>query len=207
MEVTLTNVAKSFGREVVFKGVDHVIVSGSRTAVLGANGSGKSTLLQVIAGALIPTKGSVQHTVDGIALDEEDVYRHVSIAAPYLNLYEDLSLQQTIATHARFKPFRGKMGAREVADAAYLGEHLHKPVRNFSSGMKQRLKLTLAILSDTSLLLLDEPASNLDAQGVAWFKEMLLSHLADRTLLVASNRRAEETFACTAALEVERWKR
>ncbi len=206
MQVALHNVAKQFAREKVFHGVHHVFTPGSRTALLGPNGSGKSTLLQVIAGAYVPTAGKVEHTLNGQLLDEEKVYRTVSIAAPYLELYEDLALHEAVAMHARFKPFKAGFSPREVARTAYLDAHWEKPVSNFSSGMKQRLKLALAILSDTPLLLLDEPASNLDAEGIAWFKELLLKHLDGRTLLVASNRQAEETFACTESVEVVRWK-
>ena len=206
MRITLVQVAKQFSREKVFDGVDHVFEAGSRTALLGPNGSGKSTLLQVVAGALVPTKGTVEHALEGKALEQERVYKKVSIAAPYLDLYEDLSLREAIATHARFKPFRPGIAHEDVARTAYLEPHLEKPVINFSSGMKQRLKLALAILSDTPLLLLDEPATNLDAEGIAWFRELLMSNMEGRTLLVASNRQAEETFACTASVEIAKWK-
>jgi len=206
MRITLAQVAKQFAREKVFTGVDHVFDAGSRTAILGPNGSGKSTLLQVAAGALIPTKGTIEHALQGKTIDQEEVYRLVSIAAPYLGLYEDLSLRQAIATHARFKPFFRGITLEDVARTAYLQLHLEKPVLNFSSGMKQRLKLALAILSDTPLLLLDEPATNLDAEGIAWFRELLMKYLDGRTLLIASNRQVEETFACTAAVEIGKWK-
>lgn len=206
MRITLRNVAKRFAREKVFSGVDHMFEPGSRTALLGPNGSGKSTLLQVVAGALVPTEGSVGHAVGGKAIDPEAVYRLVSIAAPYLDLYEDLSLREMLATHARFKPFKAGVSLLDVARTAYLEPHLEKPVSHFSSGMKQRLKLALAILSDTPLLLLDEPATNLDAEGIAWYRKLLMEHLGGRTLLVASNRQAEETFACTSSVEVTRWK-
>ncbi|MFZ1616144.1 MAG: ABC transporter ATP-binding protein [Flavobacteriales bacterium] len=206
MRITLTDVAKQFAREKVFTGVDHVFQAGSRTALLGPNGSGKSTLLQVVAGALVPTKGTVEHALGESPLQQEQVYRQVSIAAPYLDLYEDLSLRETLETHARFKPFFTGETVASVARTAYLEKHLEKPVSNFSSGMKQRLKLALAILSDTPLLLLDEPASNLDTEGIAWYRELLLVHLEGRTLLVASNRQAEETFACDRSVEVMKWK-
>ena len=206
MRITLSGVAKQFSREKVFHGADHVFEAASRTAILGPNGSGKSTLLQVVAGALVPTAGRLVHAIGESELEQEEVYRHVSIAAPYLDLYEELSLRETIATHARFKPFRSGISQAEVAEAAYLHAHLEKPVSNFSSGMKQRLKLALAILSDTPLLLLDEPASNLDVEGIAWFRALLLGHMEGRTLLVASNRQAEETFACTSSVEIQRWK-
>jgi ABC-type multidrug transport system ATPase subunit len=206
MRISLTAVTKTFGRETVFHGVDLVLEPGSRTAILGPNGSGKSTLLQVIAGAAMPSGGTVVHELNGVALEADMVYRHISIAAPYLGLYEDLSLQEAIDTHCAFKPLRGNPSVMDVARTALLEKDLQKPVRNFSSGMKQRLKLTLAILSDTPLLLLDEPGSNLDAKGLEWFRELLNANLEGRMLVVASNRQAEETFACEATVEVSRFK-
>lgn len=206
LRIALSGVAKQFAREKVFRGVDHTFQPGSRTAVLGPNGSGKSTLLQVVAGALVPTAGTVTFALHGRHLEQEHVYRQVSIAAPYLDLYDDLSLHEALAMHARFKPFLPGVSPVQVAETAYLTPHLHKPVSHFSSGMKQRLKLALAILSHTPLLLLDEPASNLDAEGIAWFRKLLLGNMEGRTLLVASNRQEEETFACSESVEINRWK-
>ena len=202
MKVTLSSASKHFGREAVIRDLSHTFEPGSRTSILGPNGSGKSTLLQLVAGALIPTSGEVKHEVNRVVVDQEEVYRHVSIAAPYLNLYDDLTLRETIENHARFKPLRGSISAIEVARIAYLEAHWQKPVRNFSSGMKQRLKLALAILSDTPLLLLDEPASNLDAQAVAWFQELLKANVDGRTLVVASNRQDAEVGMCTSSIEI-----
>ena len=206
MQVTLQQAGKVFGREIVFRGLDHVFSPGSRTVVLGPNGSGKSTLLQVVAGAITPSTGRVEHLLHGSVVDPDQVYRHVSIAAPYLGLYEDLSLSETVETHQRFKPLRMGLGVRDLAHIAYLDQALDKPVRNFSSGMKQRLKLALAILSDTSLLLLDEPASNLDAEAVNWYQRLLDDHLDARTLLVCSNRQPAEHDRCDRELDIAHWK-
>ncbi len=206
MNVSLSNVGKSFGREVVFREVTLELRSGSRTAILGPNGSGKSTLLQVIGGAIIPTQGHITHRMDGQTIAQEEVYRHVSIAAPYLGLYEELTLDQAIAFHARFKPLLPGFGVKEAARTAYLENALHKQVSHFSSGMKQRLKLALAILSDTPLLLLDEPTSNLDADAIAWFGTVLAQHVGQRTLVVASNRQTAEYALCAEVVEVSRFK-
>jgi ABC-type multidrug transport system ATPase subunit len=206
MEVKLSDISKHFGREVVFRGVSRSLASGSRTAILGPNGSGKSTLLQVIGGALVPTEGTIEHRIHGRTIPQEEVYRHVSIAAPYLGLYEDLSLRQAVEFHARFKPLRAGLKPADVARIAYLDQALEKPVLHFSSGMKQRLKLALAILSDTPLLLLDEPASNLDAEAIAWYRALLGDHLSGRTLLVASNRQAAEHDLCADSVEISTFK-
>ncbi|MBL7951843.1 MAG: ABC transporter ATP-binding protein [Flavobacteriales bacterium] len=206
MNIRLQNIGKHFGREVVFQNVDLALASGSRTAILGPNGSGKSTLLQVIGGAIIPTAGDIGHHLGASRVPQEEVYRHVSIAAPYLGLYEELSLEQAIAFHARFKPLLAGINPQELARIAYLEKALHKQVLHFSSGMKQRLKLALAILSDTPLLLLDEPASNLDAEATAWYRDLLRAHIGQRTLVVASNRQAAEHDLCTAAIEIAEYK-
>lgn len=206
MRIELQHIAKHFGREVVFQGIHLTLASGSRTALLGPNGSGKSTLLQVIAGATIPTAGVVQHYVADTMVPQEEVYRQVAIAAPYLGLYEDLSLQQAIEFHARFKPLLSGIGPAELARIAYLEQALHKPVLHFSSGMKQRLKLALAILSDTPLLLLDEPTSNLDAEAIEWYRRLLRQNLGQRTLVVASNRQVVEHELCESTIEIDRYK-
>ena len=206
MKVALERVGKHFGREVVFQGVDITLRPGSRTAILGPNGSGKSTLLQVIGGAIIPTAGQVAHSVGGKPIEQEEVYRHVSIAAPYLGLYEDLSLEQVIGFHARFKPLLSGITIAELARMVYLEHALQKPVQHFSSGMKQRLKLALAILSDTPLLLLDEPTSNLDAEAIAWYQDLVHKYVGDRTLVVASNRQPHEHSICSQNIEIAQYK-
>lgn len=202
MRITLSSVSKSFGRETVVRDLSHVLEPGSRTALLGPNGSGKSTLLQLIGGFSIPTKGTVTHELGGKVIEEEHVYRHISIAAPYMSLYEELSLREAITSHRRFKPLRGNLALEEVARIALLEQHIDKPVCDFSSGMKQRLKLALAVLSDTSLLLLDEPTSNLDANGSTWFRELLEKNIGERTLVVASNRQTAEVGMCIATIEL-----
>ncbi len=207
MEVTFHNVARHFGKEIVLSGMDLALEAGSRTALLGPNGSGKSTFLLLVAGALEPTSGTVAYRLKGAALPQEDLYRHIAIAAPYLGLYEDLTLREALLTHARFKTFLPGLDPLGVARQAYLDEALDKPLRNFSSGMKQRLKLALAILSDTPLLLLDEPTSNLDAAATAWYRELVEEHARGRTLLVCSNHQPREYDLCTKVLDIEAYKR
>jgi ABC-type multidrug transport system ATPase subunit len=206
MQVELHGIRKQFGREVVVTGLDHRFEAGSRTVLLGPNGSGKSTLLQLIAGALIPTEGQVVHRLNNTVVEDDVVYRHVSIAAPYLGLYEELSLRELVELHQRVKPLRAGIGAEALARIAYLEHALDKPVAHFSSGMKQRVKLALAVLSDTPLLLLDEPTSNLDAEGTRWYTDLLSAHVERRTLVVASNAQEPEYALCTARIEVMRYK-
>ena len=206
MEIILNGITKHFGSEVVFQNVDLTLLAGSHTAILGPNGSGKSTLLQLIGGALIPTHGTVLHRMNGKVLPEDEVYPHVVVAAPYLGLYEELSLRQALDLHFRIKPLRKGLTLADVARIAYLEHAMEKPVLHFSSGMKQRLKLALAILSDTPLLLLDEPASNLDADAVTWYRDLVRKHVAGRTVLIASNAISAEHDLCTTGIDIMRYK-
>jgi ABC-type multidrug transport system ATPase subunit len=206
MEIVLTGIAKHFGREIVLQGLSCRIGTGTRTAILGPNGSGKSTLLQLLGGALVPTQGTITHHINGSCLAVDAVYPHVALASPYLGLYEDLSLEQTLDLHFRMKRPLPGLTVHDVARSAYLDHALRKPVAHFSSGMKQRLKLALAIMSDTALLLLDEPASNLDAEAVDWFRTALRTHVAQRTLVIASNAQAVEHDLCTATIDITQYK-
>ena len=206
MQVSLEGVAKQYGRDIIFRDLTRTLAPGSRTAILGPNGSGKSTLLQLIAGAITPTTGTIAHSIGGQRITEDEVYRSVSIASPYLGLYEELSLRQAIKVHNSFKPLLQGISTADVLEIAYLEHAIEKPIGQFSSGMKQRLKLSLAILSDTPLLLLDEPASNLDREAIGWYREILPHYVGQRTLVIASNRQQHEFELCTEVIEMEQFK-
>lgn len=202
MRVVLDKVSKRYGAQRVLEDAQLTLEPKTTTGITGPNGSGKSTLLKIIAGALIPDSGSVSHFLNGTMLKEEEVFRQVSIAAPYLNLYDDLSLGQSFDAHRKFKPLREDIGADGFFERVLLSDARKKSVRELSSGMLQRLKLGLAILSDTPLLLLDEPGSNLDAAGLAWYHDLLKEHGSERTILICSNREQEELKVCDEVLNV-----
>jgi len=107
-----------------------------------------------------------------------------------------------IGIHNAFKPFIPGITVENVASIAYLGHVRDRAVIDLSSGMKQRLKLALAILSDTPMLLLDEPASNLDAAAIQRYRDLLQQHLRDRTLIVASNHQPLEEDMCDRSIEM-----
>ncbi len=207
MHVHLQNIGKKFGREWIFRGVDRMFVPGNPVAVLGANGSGKSTLLQVISGGMLQGEGTLAYTLAGKSVAQENVYAHVSIAAPYLELMEEFTLAESIDFHAKFKTWRNGLDASAVLARSGLVHAKDKQLKNFSSGMKQRVRLLLAILSDTSLLLLDEPCANLDRAACEWYAELIREHGSDRTIIVCSNAVKEEYFFCTEEVRMETYKR
>ena len=191
MQINLHQIGKKFNREWVFRNINYEIPSSSRIAVLGSNGSGKSTLLQVISGILTPSEGTTEYVVNDTAIPVEEIFQHFSIASPYLELIEEMSLIEMIDYHFSFKNRLNNLSNTEIISSLGLASSTHKEIRHFSSGMKQRLKLALAIFSDVACVLLDEPCSNLDKQGIAWYQELLKNHTQQRTLIICSNQEYE----------------
>ena len=187
LQAGLTDIGKKFGSNIIFKGINLNIPAASRLVIQGANGSGKSTLLQVISGFLIPDKGTVTWKEGNTVIPAEKVHAHISVSAPYLEVPEEFTLSELLAFHSRFRPFQGDLSAEEALSISGL-EHVHsRQVRNFSSGMKQRVRLTLALLSRSGMLLLDEPTANLDKKAIEWYAGLLEKYAGERTVVVCSN--------------------
>ena len=203
MEITLTNVGKRFNRD----GLTHLFTETANTVILGANGSGKSTLLQIIAGSTSASEGDLSYRHEGDVILPENLFRSISFASPYMELLEELSLVELVRFHAGLKPLRKGIRLEEVPGLAGLDHAKDKQIRYYSSGMKQRLRLALAVLSDTPLLLLDEPCSNLDRKAVQWYQDLVFAHASGRLILVCSNQQEFEYPFCPAQIEMETYKR
>ncbi|HTA84074.1 MAG TPA: ABC transporter ATP-binding protein [Bacteroidia bacterium] len=202
MNIKLDNVGKRFERNWIFRNLNLNFVQGKRYVVLGANGSGKSTLLKITSGNLTPTEGTLEYSNSkgNIAIDE--VYKNVSIAAPYLDVPEEYSLHELLAFHKVFKPIENNLSEKDIIDVLELSHTKEKMYKHFSSGMKQRVKLGLAILSATPLLLLDEPATALDAKSVLWYQNMIKNYTKDKTIIVFSNNKEEEFSFCEEKMTI-----
>ncbi len=206
MQVQLQNVGKKFASEWIFRGLNFSFEQNAPTVILGSNGSGKSTLLQVISGSLMEGEGKVIYTSDAHPIEQEQVYKFLTIAAPYLELMEEFTLSESISFHGQFKAWRNGLSAKDILEISNLSHAKDKQLKNFSSGMKQRVRLLLAILSDTPLLLLDEPCSNLDPDGCNWYAELIREHALNRTIIVCSNQVKEEYSFCVKELLIESYK-
>lgn len=205
MDIVLEDIGRRFNRDWIFRHVDYRFASGRRYAILGPNGSGKSTLLQVIASSLTPSVGRIRYTVEGANVEADDLYRYVSLAAPYLELIEEFTLTEQIRFHFAHKRYRGGFDERQLMALLGLDHARDRLIKYFSSGMKQRVKLVLACCADTPLLLLDEPTTNLDQSGVDWYLELVEQTGGGRLLVVCSNREKEYAF-CEHTLVVTDYK-
>jgi ABC-type multidrug transport system ATPase subunit len=203
MQISLINTGKRFNREWIFRHVDYEFTGTKKYAITGSNGSGKSTLLQVIAGALTHNEGKVRMAVNNTIVAEENMHQQLAIAAPYLELIEEMTAKEFLAFHHRFKPL--KLSVTEALSKVQLENAANKQIRYYSSGMKQRLKLAQAFFCHTPVLLLDEPTTNLDAEGIALYKSLVKNYAGDKLTLISSNDPQEYNF-CDEVIEVAKYK-
>jgi len=206
MRITLTNIGKRYNTEWIFRKVDQDFITGEHCVILGGNGSGKSTLLQVIAGSMMSSEGTIDYALGEKRISTENIYNHISFASPYLDLFEEYTLREAVKFHSNFKPLLNGISTESFIALTQLGKAADKQIKYYSSGMKQRVRLALAILSDTPLLLLDEPASNLDKKAIDWYQMLVNDHSKNRLILVCSNQQEYEYSFCKRELHIEEFK-
>jgi ABC-type multidrug transport system ATPase subunit len=205
MQIALDNIGRRFNREWIFRGISYTFNNQDSYAVLGANGSGKSTLLQVLNGSLAPSAGKLSYSLQGQNIEPENIFTYLSLAAPYLELIEEFTLNEVIDFHFKFKKFKPGLNKAALTEILNLQGSQNKMIRYFSSGMKQRLKLALAFCADTAMLMLDEPTSNLDNQGIDWYLNLVEKYSAGRLTIICSNQEHEYSF-CKHRLSIADYK-
>jgi ABC-2 type transport system ATP-binding protein len=209
LNISLQNTGKRFNREWIFRKFNYQFLQGKSYAITGPNGSGKSTLLQIIAGATLHSEGNIswqlavgkgqlateQQTTNKKQQNEKQqttnelIYQQISIAAPYLDLIEEMTANEFLQFHSSFKILTKSFP--EILIAVGLEKAAEKQIRYYSSGMKQRLKLAQAFFSNTSVLLLDEPTTNFDEDGIAIYKKLWQENTTNRLVIVSSNDKVE----------------
>ncbi|MEO8405737.1 MAG: ATP-binding cassette domain-containing protein [Chitinophagaceae bacterium] len=234
MTISLSDAGKRFNREWIFRHITYTFDSGNSYAIIGPNGSGKSTLLQVISGSMYFNEGSVQYAVGSrqLAVDNrqlaignqesstsglssaikhpssipaESIYKHVSYCAPYLEVVEEMTFKEFLEFHSGFKPLLKEVTIDSIIATVGLEAAANKQIRYYSSGMKQRVKLAQCIFSDTSIVLLDEPCTNLDTTGIDLYHRLIDTYCKNRLVLVSSNDEVEYRF-CREKLMISNYK-
>jgi ABC-type multidrug transport system ATPase subunit len=205
MKIELSGAGRRYNHDWIFRKTNLTFHSGNAYALTGPNGSGKSTMLGVIGGLLQASEGKVLHYAGDKIVAPENVFRHIALAAPYLDVVEEFTATEFLDFHQQFKPFRAGHTTASAINRVGLAAAANKQIRYYSSGMKQRVKLAQAFFSDTPVLLLDEPTSNLDATGTALYQELIAEETGGRLVIVCSNDPAEYRF-CDTALSVMDYK-
>jgi ABC-type multidrug transport system ATPase subunit len=194
VKIYLKACGKRYRRQWVFKELSGTLESPQAYAVLGRNGAGKSTLLRMLAGMQLPTVGKLRYEIGGKEVAREDLFRHISFCAPGIELVEELTLAEMLSFHFSYKSVLPGLTLGGIPEILGLESAVHKPLSDFSSGMKQRVKIGLALFADTPLVLLDEPCSNLDESGVGQYQAWIAQYRRDRLLIVGSNDPREYAF-------------
>lgn len=207
IDIKITNASKKFGREWIFRNISLDIKSGEKIVILGLNGSGKSTLLQALTGYLTLNEGELIYLTNQKKIEDELHYKLISLASPYLELIEDFTLQEQIEHASIYKPFLNGLTTKNIIELSGLEAHKNKFIQLFSSGMKQRLKLILAILADAPILFLDEPTTNLDATVINWYKALITNYAMHKTIIVCSNSIKDEYAFCDKVITMEDYKK
>jgi ABC-type multidrug transport system ATPase subunit len=189
-QIRLIGAGKRFNKDWIFQSLNVEFEQGQHYALIGNNGSGKSTLLQILSGYTTLSKG----TIEWANADSQTIYDQISIAAPYLELVEELTTLEHFEFHTTFKSLIHSLTIKEMIQLIGLENATQKQIRYFSSGMKQRLKLALAIFSTAPILLLDEPCSNLDKEGYALYKQLIQQYAMHKLIIVGSNDPEEYAF-------------
>jgi ABC-type multidrug transport system ATPase subunit len=205
MQISLSETGKRFNQDWIFRNLSLQFFSGGSYAITGPNGSGKSTLLQVIAGAVTASEGKITYELNNRNVDSDNVYQHLSIAAPYQELIEEMTLSEFLGFHKKFKPLLKGISIKEIISIINLEKSAEKQLRYYSSGMKQRAKLAQAIFSDTPALLLDEPCTNLDEDGINLYQRLIREYGNNRLVIVSSNEKQEYEF-CKEVIDIMKFK-
>ena len=205
MKISVEGIGKKFISEWILRGVNLELSAGESYTFVGPNGSGKSTLIQLLMGSVPPSEGTIKYQKGGKELEIDDWYKQIVLAAPYLELIEEFTLRELVEFHQKFKPLKNGFGAAEFEEFVQLPHARNKVVRYFSSGMKQRVKLGLAFLSDVPVVFLDEPTSNLDQQGIQWYLDNVVNLTKNQLVVLGSNQAQEYEF-CKNIVSVSAFK-
>jgi ABC-type multidrug transport system ATPase subunit len=196
---------KRYNRDWIFRHFTYTFETGKSYAITGPNGSGKSTLLQAIAGSMHLSEGKIEYGDKLTPIEPENFYQYISIAAPYLDMIEEMTAREFMHFHQQFKPLISSITIDEILSLIGLEKSMDKQIRYFSSGMKQRLKLAQAVFSDTPVILLDEPCTNLDKPGYELYHSLINQYCLNKLIIVSSNDALEMDF-CNERLSILDYK-
>lgn len=196
VSLRLEGVSKEFNRRSIFREVTLSLQTGESLAITGRNGSGKSTLVKIMCGLLSPTRGSIAYAVDGKPIEVDAIKDHIGLVSPYLQMYDEFTGLENLEVLSRIRADRDITGGTitDVLKNVGLWERRNDFVRTYSSGMKQRLKYAFAMIHRPEVLVLDEPTSNLDADGIAMVQRCVTEQCSRGMLIVATNDSEEATW-------------
>ena len=203
ISITVNGLSKDFSRSVIFQDISFSLSSPASLSITGKNGAGKSTLSKIIAGLLSITHGSITYSVNEKQIGIEEFKHHIGFVSPYLNLYDEFTAIENLQFLSRIRTVAHQNDERikELLALVGLWNRRDDKVSTYSSGMKQRLKYAFALLHNPAVLILDEPTSNLDAEGIEVIRQIILEQKKTNILIIATNNK-EEAHWCEQQIQV-----
>lgn len=195
LSLQIAQLAHEYDEREVFRCVDFTY-DGACLAVTGPNGSGKSTLLRIIAGILTPAYGEVKISMDGSLIARDSLRNITGMVAPDICLYSELTTKENLEFLLKVRSCRtSKNRISEVIELVGLENRANDPVRELSTGLRQRANFAAALVHKPNLLLLDEPSSNLDDDGIKMVYSVIEMQREFGMVVLATNSPAEAEIA------------
>jgi heme exporter protein A len=203
VSITVNDLSKDFNRRPIFRDISFSLLSPSSLAITGKNGAGKSTLSKILAGLIGSTRGSITYTLNDKQVGIEEFKHYIGFVSPYLNLYDEFTALENLQLLSRIRATTQQNESRmkDLLSLVNLWQRRDDLVGTFSSGMKQRLKYAFALLHNPIVLILDEPTSNLDEDGIEFVQRMVKQQKEEGVLIVATNDK-EEAGWCAQEIHV-----
>lgn len=192
ISLSVKDLKKNFDRKQIFDNITFELGNSTSLAIAGRNGSGKSTLIKILANLLSPTSGTIELNIDNNLLNRKDYYKHIGFVSPYLNLYDEFTGKENLEIVSKIRGLNN-FSIDEVLNQTGLYERRNDLLKIYSSGMKQRLKMAFAFLHNPNVLLLDEPTSNLDKDGIDIVTHIINEYKKDRIVIIATNDEYEKS--------------
>lgn len=204
MRIEGVKITKRYQYRAIFSDLNFVIEPGQHIAVTGPNGAGKSTLLKIISGFLTASSGEMLYSLNGQNIDRDKVWKHVAYTGPYIDLIPTFSVDGFIDFYTRMRPLNEHFSVDIFLEQVNLVQHRNKEIDKLSSGMLQRLKLGLSLFTESDLVILDEPGTNLDAGNHAWYLDCMRNQsIKNKTCIVASNE-PKDLETCQSEIQIKK---
>lgn len=192
VKIEAYNLKKQYGNNIVFSNLNLLLQSPAIYGIAGKNGSGKSTLLKILCGLLSPSEGEIRYYISNSEVSRKNLFKYFSFIAPYAALYEELSLEETVALFAKIKRQNiDRLYLTKIIEDLNLKKFSNQPLRHLSTGLRQRAKIIIALAMKPLILFLDEPTSNLDEKAKAIFREIINEYSKHSLTIIASNEKSD----------------
>lgn len=185
VQLQAAGIGKTFNRRKIFADIALAARATDAISITGRNGSGKSTLMKIIAGVLAPTSGTLSLRIGEEEIAAAERHRYIGFVSPYLQLYDEFSGVENLELFCQVRGIEADIHAL-LADVN-LAARKNDFVRTYSSGMRQRLKYAFALIHRPPVLLLDEPTSNLDAEGKETVRRIIQEQRRSGIVVIATN--------------------